>query len=66
MQELLRVVFPNHSWLEWKFKFQPASFWKDPHNVRRMLEWVSSQLKTKTVFELVDLPRKDIQNLLGP
>jgi hypothetical protein len=39
----LSAIYPNHTWLGWKFKRIPTSFWKSTDNQKRFLEWFSQQ-----------------------
>eukprot|EP01122_Echinamoeba_exundans_P005105 TRINITY_DN15281_c0_g1_i1.p1 TRINITY_DN15281_c0_g1~~TRINITY_DN15281_c0_g1_i1.p1 ORF type:complete len:579 (-),score=58.97 TRINITY_DN15281_c0_g1_i1:528-2264(-) len=44
LPEVLRAVYPHHTWLEWKFASVPPAWWADPSNQRRYLDSVYSGL----------------------
>lgn len=41
---VLRIVYPEHTWLEWKFPVVPTNFWVSPQNQRRFLDWALAEL----------------------
>jgi hypothetical protein len=43
LYNLLRSVYPDHDWAEWKFTV-PAGHWNDPENRRRFVHWAATQL----------------------
>lgn len=40
----VKETFPRHEWLEWLFRQAPRSFWHDPQNHRRYMDWLARQL----------------------
>jgi hypothetical protein len=40
----LEYVFPEYTWLPWRFEFCPRNFWEDLKNVQNFVEWVAVQL----------------------
>lgn len=40
----LSANFPEHDWIEWKFRFVSRGFWKDRLNRRRFFDWAGEQL----------------------
>jgi hypothetical protein len=43
----LKSAFPEHEWLEWKFRITPMGWWKDKKNQKKYLEWLG-----KTVLKV--------------
>jgi len=39
----LVTLFPEHGWLEWKFRRVPEGFWLENLNRRRYFEWLAEQ-----------------------
>jgi hypothetical protein len=39
----LRANFPDHTWLEWRFRMTPRGFWKAKVNRRRFFDWAGTQ-----------------------
>jgi hypothetical protein len=46
----LKKVYPEHDWVDWKFRKLPHRFWKDKANRRRFFDYVAKQLNI-TSFE---------------
>eukprot|EP01118_Nematostelium_gracile_P004170 TRINITY_DN14902_c0_g1_i1.p1 TRINITY_DN14902_c0_g1~~TRINITY_DN14902_c0_g1_i1.p1 ORF type:complete len:169 (-),score=35.67 TRINITY_DN14902_c0_g1_i1:2-484(-) len=41
---MLRKVYPDHDWKEWKFEFVPKRCWDDEKNRREYLNWLGPQI----------------------
>lgn len=59
MYSLLKTVYPDHEWLEWKFQLVPKGFWKHPENVRRYFEWLGTQLGVRKMDDWYDYEVED-------
>lgn len=47
LPQILSDVFPEYNWLPWKFNACPPSYWDDPSNQRKFLDWVSAHYGIK-------------------
>jgi hypothetical protein len=57
---VLRVAFPEHQWLPWKFKRAPRNWWADPSNRRAYFEWLGKRLGMKDYRDWYHLTSTDI------
>jgi hypothetical protein len=42
--QLLESAFPEHTWLPWKFKQLPRSYWTVKENVDKYMGWLATEL----------------------
>eukprot|EP01122_Echinamoeba_exundans_P014237 TRINITY_DN6400_c0_g1_i1.p1 TRINITY_DN6400_c0_g1~~TRINITY_DN6400_c0_g1_i1.p1 ORF type:complete len:587 (+),score=60.56 TRINITY_DN6400_c0_g1_i1:68-1762(+) len=42
--KLLKTLFPQHQWLDWKFATLPRGWWADLSNQRLFLDWVAQNV----------------------
>jgi very-short-patch-repair endonuclease len=49
IHDIFNTLYPEHTWLEWKFKFTSNSFWKDIKNQRKYTEWLFNELKYESM-----------------
>lgn len=42
--QLVKILFPENEWLEWKFNKTPNSFWKDRKNQLKYVKWLGEKL----------------------
>lgn len=52
---VLKKVFPEHTWLTWNFKFIPKNHWKSKENQLEFMEWLGGQLNHKTMDDWYSL-----------
>lgn len=45
----LKVHYPEHQWLEWRFASVPRKFWRSPENRRAFFLWLQDKLKITTM-----------------
>lgn len=62
---LLRELFPQHDWLEWKFKAAPFGFWKSQENIRRYIQWFEREMKIRTPEDWYRITHDDIIERFG-
>jgi hypothetical protein len=41
---LLKVIYPNHQWVPWRFPRVDMGFWTDTKTHRPYLEWILKEL----------------------
>lgn len=41
---MLSMVYPDHQWLPWRFKYVPKGIWREPNNRKEFIEWCADQL----------------------
>lgn len=56
----LQQLFPEHSWLPWRFKSIPKTFWLDPANQRMFLDWLGKELRFKNKEDWMRLRKEDV------
>jgi hypothetical protein len=44
IQKTIESIFPEHSWIVWKFRQVPKGFWNNPIHQADYIEWLSKQL----------------------
>ena len=49
MINMIKSVYPNYKWLPWKFNHTSKGYWKDENNIKEYMNWLSEQLKIKTM-----------------
>ncbi len=63
--ELLKLAFPEHDWVEWKFARVTNGFWESKTNQRMYLLWLFKELKLKFPDEAAELKKNDFENNYG-
>lgn len=58
-------TFPEHAWLEWLFVSCPRSFWKDPKNHRRYMDWLAVQCDVQQPSDWYKITNQDFRNHKG-
>ena len=43
--ELVQIMYPNYTFLEWKFNPTPIGFWKDKKNQKYFMKWLGELLE---------------------
>jgi len=56
---LLRIAYPEHKWLPWKFAHKPVSFWRSLDNQREYLDWLGKELKFTRMEDWYKITGKD-------
>ena len=46
---LIKSIFPEYDWLEWKFTYVSKGFWKDVENCKIYMNWLGRKLGYKTL-----------------
>ena len=62
---ILKTLFNQYEWLEWKFKYISKKFWKNKNNQKKYLQWVGKELKYKNIEDWYKTNYKDIINNYG-
>ena len=62
---LLKSVYPNHNWLEWKFGCVPNGYWKKKNNQKKYMTWLKHELGYTTMEDWYKLTQKDLVNNCG-
>tara|TARA_Y100000389_G_C17407148_1_gene488718 strand:- start:50 stop:1393 length:1344 start_codon:yes stop_codon:yes gene_type:complete len=58
--QLLREIFPEYNWLEWKMKSTPNGFWSDIKNRKKYVEWLGNKLGYKSMEDWYNISQKTI------
>lgn len=58
-------TFPDHDWKEWLFVSCPRSFWKQPKNHRRYIEWLGEELGVKELDDWYGVTNSDFRRNKG-
>jgi hypothetical protein len=66
IQSLLRETFPDHDWLEWKFKTVPRGFWLDTATQVRFLQHVECEMGFSGPEGWYNVKAADFSKLGGP
>jgi hypothetical protein len=61
----LKHTYPEHAWLDWKFKHVPHNFWTVAANRRRYFEWLGEQLDFKSYDDFYKLRITDFDENHG-
>lgn len=56
----LQAIYPEHTWLPWKFKKLRSGFWDNQENARQFLNWLQKGLHLKSKERLKLIRLKDI------
>jgi hypothetical protein len=48
---LVSSLFPDYNWLPWKFVVTPRTYWREPENIKKFMDWAGKELG---VIELKD------------
>jgi hypothetical protein len=51
LSQLLLEVYPNYSWLPWKFSSYPSNYWDDFKNQRKFMDWAGKEMKIKDMSD---------------
>lgn len=57
-----RVVYPEHTWLPWRFRNVPHGFWNSRTNILKYFSWLEQQLHIRD--PLTDWPAVATQTML--
>jgi hypothetical protein len=53
VHKILKNIFPQFSWLPWKFQVLPMGFWKDPKQVQSYVDYLKEQLNIQVENALI-------------
>ena len=56
--KVLSSVYPEYTWLPWKFTLAPKHFWSEPKNQRWFLEWAGKELKINEMSDWYKVSNK--------
>jgi hypothetical protein len=59
IKDLLKEIYPDYEWLEWKFVNTSLGFWQDIENHKKYSEWLGNKLKYNKPEDWYKLTRKD-------
>lgn len=62
---LLRAMYPDQSWMPWKFKKAPSGFWKSLENQREYLEWLGGVLGYSNLDDWYNVEHSDFKKNYG-
>jgi len=63
--KLIKTIYSNEKWLEWKFLQVPQGFWKNLDNQKKYMKWLSKQLGYTKIEDWYKIKRKDFINNYG-
>jgi len=63
---VLKLAFPQHPWLPWKFKPLPRNFWADVQHQQQFLNWLGVKLGNKTFSDWYHVNYDDFAENGGP
>lgn len=58
--QALQTVYPEHSWIVWKFNRVPHGYWKKRKNSKDFLDWLRGKLGYKSMEDWYSLTQEDI------
>src|SRR5690349_10879594 len=47
LSSALQNIYPEHKWMEWRFKIVPQGYWKSIDNQQNFFDWLYHQLGYK-------------------
>jgi very-short-patch-repair endonuclease len=62
---LLKAVFPEYKWLEWKFGMTSLSFWQDINNRKEYAEWLGKEQKYEKMEDWYNITQNIINDNFG-
>jgi hypothetical protein len=62
---LLKTVYPNHEWHEWRFQMAPLRFWSSTENVKRFFDFVGQECGVVRMEDWYQVNRKRVIELGG-
>jgi hypothetical protein len=66
LADLVRLAYPHHDWIEWKFESGVRNgFWNDLENQRRFVDWFADQCGIKTDQDWSKITTSDFLRLGG-
>jgi hypothetical protein len=65
MPEILRSVYPQHQWLDWKFVSTKKGFWNEPNNRKAFMLWVGETLGVKELSDWARISYAEVTALGG-
>jgi hypothetical protein len=61
----LKMAFPEHDWLEWKFEVLPPRFFEQEGNAKRFCEYAASHLNINKLNDWERVTREQVEQILG-
>jgi hypothetical protein len=61
----LKTVYPQHTWLEWRFNQVPKGFWTEVPNHRRFFDWAATELKLENLDGWYNVTTSQVRDLGG-
>ncbi len=46
---MVKTIYPDYEWIEWKFKNTCKNFWKEKENKRKYMDWLFKELNYKNM-----------------
>ena len=56
--KLITSIFPNHTWLPWKFNQVPRDFWSQLENQKMYIKWLSEEINIKSMDDWYHVSRE--------
>lgn len=62
---ILKKVYPDYNWCEWKFKTSTRGFWENKDNHRRYMDWLFNELGYSDIEDWYKIKAKDFNDNFG-
>lgn len=56
----LKTLYPEHTWLPWRFKQLPRGFWNDKQNHKKFFDWLGEKLGYKQLDDWYNVTSEQI------
>jgi len=63
--QILKKIYPEHAWQEWKWEVVPRGFWDVDENVKRFFEFVRHELGIKSMRDWYRVTNQQVASLGG-
>ena len=47
----MSTIYPEYEWLPWKFNRCPGSYWTEPANHKKFLDWLGKEIGIKEMSD---------------
>ena len=58
--KMLKIIYPDHDWLPWKFNKIERSYWENEKYQREFMDWLGKQLGFKNMNDWYKITRKQM------
>ena len=63
--KILSVIYPEHSWIPWRFEKVPPFFWEDIKNQKNFFDWLGKELQIEDVEDWYHIKAADVDKKGG-